>query len=279
MQQNFLVSIILPTYNRTQYVKRAIESVLDQTYKNIELIIINDGSTDKTSEIISEFRKKDKRVSILTNKINLGFVKSLNNGITIARGKYIARIDDDDFWSDPKKLEKQIEFLENHPDYVLTGGGAIGINEKGKEIFRYLLPEKDENIRKYILSDNCFIHSTVVFRRTIWELVGGYDEKFCFSEDWDLWLKFGKFGKFYNFQEYFVYYLRWPQNSLNFNIKRNLRNRIELCKKYCKDYPGYRKAFFLSWVYYFSFFLPCRKKLRPTLMQLRTLISGRPPYK
>jgi len=274
-----LVSVILSTYNREKYIKRAIESALNQTYKNIELIIINDGSTDRTAEIISEFSKKDPRITILTNETNLGLAKSLNKGISQSRGKYIARLDDDDFWSEPRKLEKQVRFFEKNPNYILVGGGVIRIDESGKEIVRHLLPESDEDIRKSILIDNTFAHPTVVFKKSTWEKIGGYDENLYFSEDWDLWLRFGKLGKFYNFQEYFTCYLQGKQNISNLNIRRNLKLNIKLRKKYRKDYPNFWKAFFLGWAYYFYTFLPFGEKFRPIFLKLRKVIFGPPPYR
>jgi glycosyltransferase involved in cell wall biosynthesis len=119
MNNQPLVSVILPTYNRVKYIRKAIESVLGQTYRNLELIIINDGSNDKTSKVIYGFAKKDQRVKTIKNETNIGLVKSLNKGITKSKGKYIARIDDDDVWSDKQKLEKQIEFLEQFYNYSL----------------------------------------------------------------------------------------------------------------------------------------------------------------
>jgi glycosyltransferase involved in cell wall biosynthesis len=280
MQNNFLVSIVLSTRNRAEYITKALQSVLNQSYKNIEVIVVNDGSTDKTSEIISAFAQKDNRIIILTNKVNLGFVKSLNKGIAFSHGKYIARIDDDDFWSDSKKLEEQVRFFESNPNYVLTGGGTICIDERGREISRYQLPEKDEDIRKRILFDNCFVHSTVVFEKKAFEKSGGYDKNFIGMEDWDLWMRMGKIGKFYNFPKYFTYYLKQSRNNLsNLNIRNNLRNQIRMRKKYKNFYPGYQKANLLGWVYYFSSFLPLREKMRLMLIKIRTLFFGRPPYK
>lgn len=260
MQQNFLVSIVLPTHNRMHYMSRAVESALNQTYKNIELIIIDDGSTDKTLEIISELSRKDKRVVILTNEVNLGYQKSLNRGIALARGEYIARIDDDDSWPDSRKLEKQVKFLEDHKDYVLTGGGAIWIDKNGKELFKYILPREDEEIRKRILISNRFVHSSVVFRKKDWERVGKYKEEWVYC-DWALWLELGKSGKFYNFPEYFVHYLKWENNMTNFNIRGNLKEQIKIREKYRKDYPQYYKAMLFGWTRYLCSFLPFRNQM------------------
>lgn len=279
-----LVSIVIATYNRAKYIKKAVESVLSQTYQNIEIIIVDDGSTDKTPEIISEFSKKDPRIVILTNKTNLGFVRTLNKGIQRAQGKYIARLDDDDFWCDSKKLEKQVEFLEIHPDYALVGGGMIKIDEKNREIARYLFPEKDEDIRKSILVENLFVHSTVLFRKYIWEKIGGYDKEFDGLEDKDLWLKIGRLKKFYNFQEFFVCYLGHQYNNpgyaaRNYGRKRQLKLNIRLRKKYRNDYSSYRKAILFCWASYFYSFLPFKQKLWPIVFKIRRLIFRFSPYK
>jgi len=277
-----LVSVILPTYNRAEYIRKAIESVLTQTYKNLELVIVDDGSIDNTSDIIYGLAKKDKRVKVVQNKTNIGLVKSLNKGITRSKGKYIARIDDDDIWCDKQKLEKQIEFLENNPDYLLVGGGVIRINEKGKEIVRLLLPERNKNIRKAILQNNCFAHSAVVFKKESWQNAGGYDETLNFSEDWDLWMKLGKLGKYYNFQEYFLIYLKAGQNKMseeNSVIRSNAKVNIKLRKRYKKDFPGFRKAYFFGWFDYFYSFLPLRKYLHPLFSRFRRFVFGPPAYK
>jgi len=284
MNQQPLVSIIIPTYNREKYIKRAVESARRQTYQNIEIIIINDGSTDKTSEIISELSEKESRIIILTNKINLGLTRTLNKGIKMAQGKYIARLDDEDFWCDKKKLEKQVDFLEKNLEYALVGGGAIKIDKKGREIVRYLLLENDEDIRKVILVDNTFVHVTTLFRKDIWEKVGGYDKEFDGLEDRDLWLKIGKLSKFYNFQEIFVCYLGHSSNNpgyvdQNYKKGRQLRLNIKLRKKYRNNYPGYRKALLLCWASYFYYLLPFREKLWSIIFRIRMLIFGPPPYK
>jgi glycosyltransferase involved in cell wall biosynthesis len=278
-----LVSIIIPTYNGGKHIERAIDSVLKQTYKNIEIIVIDDGSTDETPEIIGELSKKEPKIVVIINETNIGFVKSLNKGVGEARGKYIARLDDDDSWCDSKKLEKQVRFLEKNKDFVLVGGGIIKIDEDNREIGRYLFPKKDKDIRKSILIDNLFAHSTVLVRKDVWEKVEGYNEQFGFFADMDLWLKIGRMGKFYNFQEYFTYYLdketAGNYSMRNKDIRRKLGLLIRLRKKYRNDYPGYKKAYLFCWASYFYSFLPFKQKLRPALLKLRGLIIGPPAYK
>lgn len=278
-----LVSVILPTCNGAKYIKRALESVLSQTYQNIEMVIINDGSTDETPEIISQLAQKDPRIVISTNETNIGFVKSLNKGIREAKGKYISRIDDDDFWCDPRKLDKQVDFLEDRPDYVLIGSGMIKIDDKNREIARYLFPEKDEDIRKSILIDNLFSHGTVLFRRDTLEKVKGYSEEFDFFADMDLSMKLGEMGKFHNFQEYFACYLDkevFSNYSMrNRDIRRKLRLNLQLRKRHSDAYPGYRRAYLFCLASYIFSFLPFREKLRPFLVKIRSKIIGPPAYK
>src|SRR3990167_5227886 len=112
MNNSPLVSIILPTHNRSSLIGGSIESVLSQTFRDFELVVVNDGSTDNTRKVVDDFSMRDFRVRQVVNKTNLGLVGSLNKGVENAKGKYIARIDDDDRWCDKEKLEKQITFLE-----------------------------------------------------------------------------------------------------------------------------------------------------------------------
>jgi len=270
MEKQTLVSIILPAYNSEKYIQRAVESALKQSYKNIEVIIIDDSPNDKTMNIVSEIRRRDDRIIYIKHVNRMGFVKSLNKGIRIAKGEYIARLDSDDFWCDQKKLEKQVRFFEDHQDYVLSGGGCISIDDMGRELYRWSSLEKD--IRNTIFPDNQFIHSTVVFRKSAYELTGGYDEQLNYCEDWDLWLKMGKIGKLYNFPDYFVCYLQGSQNRSN--RTKECKVAINLIKKYRNDYPGFRRAILLGWIYYCYSFLPpsFRRLLLPISSKLRGMI-------
>jgi len=268
-----LISVVLATYNREKCITKAIESVLNQTYKNLELLILDDSSNNKTAELILDFKKKDPRIVYIKNKIRLGFVKNLNKGIRLAKGLYIARLDDDDFWLKKEKLEKQVNFLENNPDYLLVGGGIVRKNEKGQEVSERLNPETDQEIRKAMLLSCPFTHGTTVFRKKAWQIAGGYYEEVPdSSEDWELWLKFGKMGKLYNFPEYFLCYSEGQENRSNFNRRENLRFNIELIKKYRQDYPNFLKGFFVNLGFYLYYFLPFKKQLRPLFSKIKKLI-------
>jgi len=255
VKNNPIVSVIIATYDRGEYIEKAIKSVLAQVYKNVEIIVIDDGSTDNTKKIIKDYISSGKIKYIYQE--NTGSMKARDKAIGVAKGKYIAILDSDDFWCECNKLKKQVDFLEKNQDYILTGGGVIKINKAGKEIFKYLPPEKNEDIRKQILLRNVFIHSTVVFRKSGWEKTGGYCKKDSnFIHDWILWLELGKQGKLYNFKEYFVKYLEAGQNTGGkFELKANLKFR----KKYKNNYPGYKKAILICWATYFYHFLFFRK--------------------
>ena len=134
-----------------------------------------------------------------------------------------------------------------------------------------------------ILLDNTFVHSSVMFRKNIYDDIGGYDENLPYTEDWDLWMKFGKKGKMYNFQDYFVRYLWAGQNMSILKIKRNLKLCIQTRKEYKNDYPNYLRGFFWGWSYYIFVLLTPPFLLngwpRFFLSKIRRIIFGEPVYK
>lgn len=214
---------------------------MDQSYKDYELIIIDDGSTDKTFEIIKGFN--DGCVICLRNGENLGMHKSLNKGLREAGGTYIARIDDDDLWIDEDKLKKQVEFLDGNPDSVLIGTGVVVVDENGTELKRRFLPEKDDEIRDKMLEENCFIHSSVMFRKSAAMKFGGYSEKMeALDTDYDLWLKFGTIGKLANLPIYGVKYTVRPRSMSTQNRIVPFIRDIKLINKYKNRYPNYWRA-------------------------------------
>ena len=185
-----MITIICSIYNSNKTLPQMIESVLNQTYQDFELILINDGSTDNSLEIMKEFEKIDNRI-VGIDKKNSGLTKSLNIGLKKAKGEFIARIDADDVWY-PAKLEKQVEFLEQNQEYGLIGTAYNEIDENGKIIFekqRLPLLITDEEIRKNIVKFNPFFHSSVMFRREILETIGFYNEKFKYTQDYEFWVR------------------------------------------------------------------------------------------
>ncbi len=252
-----LVSVVMPTYNRANLIEKAIESILAQSYKNWELLAIDDISTDETQEIMSGYQSKYPNIKYFRIPVDKtpGISKYLNFGIKNASGKYISRLDDDDYWCDKDVLILQVDFLENNPDYVLVGGGVIIVDDEYKELFKYYKKEKCEDIRKNALIANPFMHNTVMFRRETALKLNGYNN-LKFAEDWDFWLRMGTEGKFYNFQRYFTCYLSAGQNTSFKRQREQSKLLFSIIKKYKHIYPNYYKGFLLNTVQYIYSFTP-----------------------
>ena len=195
------ISVLMSTYNGKIYLKDCMNSILKQTHKKFEFIIIEDGSKDKSLNIIKSFN--DKRIKLIINKKNIGLSKSLNKGLKIATGKYIARIDADDI-SKKNRLKYQLDYLEKNKDIGVLGTDIVIINEEKKTLnflnffkifnqkfnlkllFYKQKPDTHERCLWFLLFKNCFYHSTVMFRKNLIKSVGGY--KIRRSEDIDFLL-------------------------------------------------------------------------------------------
>ncbi len=234
------VSIILPCHNGAKYLPRALKSVQAQTFTDWDLVVVDDGSDDETASIVTEFAGNDDRIKLVINPKNLGIQKSLNRGLVALRGEYVARIDDDDEWVDRDKLKKQVEFLDNNPEHGIVGTGIIEVDENGAEIFRYRQPLRDEDVRRKILKQNCFTHSSVMFRRSAVIDLGGYPEteETRNVEDYDLWLRLGEHWKFANLPDYATKFTLRPGNISSNNKIDQFQKDIRLSKKYLGLYRG-----------------------------------------
>jgi glycosyltransferase involved in cell wall biosynthesis len=192
------ITILMPVYNGGRYIREAIESVMTQTYGRFELLIINDGSTDETVNIIHSF--KDYRIRLIESKGH-GISAALNTGLMAAKDEYIARFDADDICL-RDRLEKQVEFMESNPDVIVVGGNAEYIRESGEHLFDfhcagYTHEEIVRNLYKYCP----FIHSSVMFRKENVLQAGGYSIHAHNFEDHLLWIKLVKSGKCCNLSE------------------------------------------------------------------------------
>jgi len=193
------ISVVMSCHNSKKRLKTSIESILDQTYKNFEFIIIDDGSTDDTLDIIRGYSASDRRIKII-EKPNTGLADSLNEGIKIAKGGWIARMDADDV-SFVDRFEKQIEFIKKNPEIDVLGTGAVLISPNNEIQNSILLSERHEQITKDIFKRTIIFHSSVIMKKAFFEKVGGYDTNLLRSQDFDLWLKGIKLGhKYHNLQ-------------------------------------------------------------------------------
>ena len=204
-----LVSIIMPVYNEEASIKKAIKTVIDQTYKKFELIVIDDGSTDGTSNIVKTLQKLDERIIYLRNEENRGTTYSLNRGLRRALGEYIARIDGDD-WYHPRKLELQVKFLEGRSEYGIVGTFYILVDESGRAV-KVRLPVTHSEIMKRMAYRNAFAHSSIMVRRSVLDMVGYYDERYEYAQDYDLYFRILEVSKGYNLPSYLLYRMRRRQ--------------------------------------------------------------------
>jgi|SRR3989338_1433942 len=270
------VSILMATCNRARMIPRAIESARAQTFPDWELIISDDGSTDDTPAVVETWRKKEPRITYVRSEMNQGISRNYNRGLRIARGEYVAMMDDDDPWCDPKKLEKQVDFLDKNPDHVGCGGGMIVTDMSGKELYRYLKPRTHEEIRKRMLFGNPIANSTALYRRAAGEAVGLHDESLPSSGDRDFWMKMGLRGKLYNFPEYFAYYTVSGGNISLAKIRLHLRMSLKVMRRYKGKYPYYLPALVLNWTQYLYSFLPgpLRRAVHFELAKLKRRLVG-----
>jgi glycosyltransferase involved in cell wall biosynthesis len=223
--------------------KRAIDSILDQTFTDWELIIVDDSSKDDTNDIVKGYN--DKRIKFFTlGKNSGGSYLPRQVGLQSSTGKYIAVLDDDDIWIDNRKLELQVKYLEEHSECVLVGTDAVSTNGDGKESVCINFPKNDQTIRNRLLIWNCFCHSAVIYRRETIDTIGSYNiVKGGFyngqCNEYDLWARMGLVGKLANLPIYGVGYNNQSRN-ISFNDRLIfLKMYVDLIMKYRGKYPNW----------------------------------------
>ena len=222
----------MSVFNGERYLREAIDSILKQTYANFEFLIINDCSTDSSLDIIKSY--SDKRILLIDNRENLGLTKSLNKGLAIANGGYIARMDADDI-SNEHRFERQMNHFEKHQDLVILGTQARIINEhsqllKGPAFNK--LPLSCEAVRFYCMINNPFVHSSIMMRKDIiLDKYGGYDTTFRTSQDYDLWTRVVYENRSENLDECLLD-LRIHSNSISANYSKKSMNSLASMYKY-----------------------------------------------
>jgi len=189
-KQKPLVSVVIPVYKESNsYLKKSIESILNQTYRNLEIILIDDsGERGRVYNRLKSFSKKDKRVKLIKNKVNLGITRGLNKAIGQARGEFIARMDADDI-SEKFRIEKLMNLMLKKKDLMLAGSEAVLIDEDGKRIGLRKRNCSHEDIRRKIFLNNQFIHPSVILRKSILKKVGNYSGDYPDAEDYELFLR------------------------------------------------------------------------------------------
>jgi glycosyltransferase involved in cell wall biosynthesis len=235
------ISVIMPAYNAEKYIAEAIGSVLSQTFKDFELIIIDDASRDRTWEIIKKYSRKEKRILALHNKKNLKLSKTLNIGINKSSGAYIARMDADDL-CEPDRLEKQYRFMEHHKNVGILGGSMSVMKEDKTIIGKRTYPLDDLSIRKNIFWYSPFSHPLVMLRRSVIEKVGGYDHKFNPAEDYELYFRIGKISKFSNLPDTLLRY-RIVEKSMTTGSTKNMELQTIKIRHLYAHSKGYNMSY------------------------------------
>ncbi len=253
------VSVITTVYNGENFIEECVNSILGQTFRDFEFIIIDDGSTDKTPELLKSFT--DPRIKIIRQE-NQGLSKSLLAAVNLSQGSLIARLDADDF-SLPERLEKQVRFLDENPDFVLCGSRfQEWVGGKG---FPQRIPfiQSDAGIRRKISCYNPFAHSTVMFRKETYLEAGGYNPEVRFGQDFDLWVRMLEKGKGYNL-DHILGVLRFHQDSIT-----GRQEKKQLISAIKTRWKAYRKFWGnpLETAYFFLrtlmvLILPARLRLR-----------------
>jgi glycosyltransferase involved in cell wall biosynthesis len=237
------VSVIIPTYNRAKILPRTIESVLNQTFKDFELIIVDDGSTDNTKQTVGEFQKRDSRVKYIWQE-NFGAPAGpKNTGIKNAKGKYIAFLDDDDEWL-PEKLERQIKLFSNSSGNLgFVGCNILVVEEKTKKIIKKLkMPSypKEIFLKKLLEGNFIFTSSSILIKREVLNKVGLFDTNLKYADDWDLWLRISENFSFDFVPEYLLkYYIHQKGITINLKPFQEAEEHQYILEKYQKYYQKY----------------------------------------
>jgi len=248
------VSILILTKNRAAMLEACLRSIDRQTFRDFEVVLVNDGSTDGTPAVIERFASR-LNIKTIAHATSRGITKSRQEALENCTAEFVAMLDDDDEWLEPDKLARQVEFFRSHPKAVLIGGGRL-LRRSDEMPERSAMdalsrPEDDAAIRKTMLLRNNFFTSTVMFRRSAAMAAGGFiDDGSNVTEDYDLWLRLGTQGEMHNFPEPLDVY-RVPAYTKE-KFRMFLRRQLELIGRHRKDYPHY-------WVS--AFILRCRLAL------------------
>lgn len=251
LEKEPLVSVIIPVYNAERTIKDTLDSVINQTYKNLEIICINDCSKDNSLEILNEYVKKDERIKVLSNEKNSGVAKTRNNGLKIATGEYIAFVDSDDIWN-LTKTEKQIEFMLNN-GYKLSFTSVNFIDNDGKNTRKSFIVPKEVSYKSLLKQNVITLSSAIIDKNVLKDRLFHNDE---LHEDFIMWLEILKEDteKAYGLEESLVDY-RLTQGSKS-------RNKWKSLKMTYKTYKFFKINWIMAHHYLFHYIIRGLKKYK-----------------
>ncbi|MFA6587804.1 MAG: glycosyltransferase [Patescibacteria group bacterium] len=233
-----LVTVVMPIYNGEVHLETAIKSILNQTYPDFELLILDDASTDSSLKIIKSFN--DPRIRLIQNEANAGLNKTLNIGLAAAHSVYIARMDQDDI-SHPERLKKQIAYLEQNPEIGVCGTAVEFLAKTGKKT-NLIFPTGNNLIKWAFCFYNPIAHPTVMMRKKIVEQVNGYStlEHTHYTEDYDLWYRLLPITKFHNLEEPLLTLRKHESNMTVKNLEKNLQNAGTVNKNFLEYFLNHK---------------------------------------
>jgi glycosyltransferase involved in cell wall biosynthesis len=211
------VSVLLPVYNGAPTLSAAIESILAQTHRDLELIVIDDNSTDNSADVIRTYAARDQRIMHVFHDRNMGLAATLNEGLELANGELVARMDQDDE-SLTHRLATQIEFMSAHPRVAVAGAFVYHMGRRRRNDRLVEFPTRPEEIRKTLASQNCLYHPSTMLRRSAIQDLGGYRAAFKNAEDYDLWLRASKVHHLENIPDPLIRY-RFSVNGMTLGRK------------------------------------------------------------
>lgn len=230
-----LVSVLIPCYNVEKYVVESVSSILNQTYKNLEIITINDCSTDNTGELLQQLADKDNRIKVITNEENLKLISTLNKGIALCNGEYIARMDADDI-SLPTRIEKEVDFLERNKDHDIVSTMFYAFrseNPRKKDLHHS--PFRDEELRAYMLFRSGICHPAVMIRKRVFSELGlKFETEYLHVEDYALWSEAIYKTKIANISEPLLLYRVHQHQISSLNEDLQTENKKKVFKIHCK---------------------------------------------
>ena len=182
------ISIVMAAYNEESNIARALDSIVSQTFSDWELIVIDDGSTDATADIVRRYAENDSRIDLYSNDINMALSASLNKGIGLARGELIARADADDV-NLPERLSKQYSYMQEHNEIDVLGTGAYLLDESGQKVNSFSMPLTHAELKTSPFLKTLFFHPSVMIRRRFFDKAGLYDPRYPNAEDKEIWLR------------------------------------------------------------------------------------------
>lgn len=276
-----LVSVVIATYNMGNYLPLAIRSALDQTYANVEVLVIDDGSTDETSAAVKSFLA-DPRLIYIRHQPNVGQALAKNHGVREARGEFVAFLDADDYWH-ASKLERQLALFDRRPSLGVVFSRVMYIDEQGKEsrtsdnaLFR-------GRVSGPLLITNFIAFGTTVVRKECFECLGSFDESFRMGIDYDLWLRFSTLYEFDYIDQPLLYYRVWSGQMSN-DCRNRYINGIRIMENFLNRFPGAVDARTVSeaWAHTYVGFGDCtgtmERSIRPALSLYGCALRHKPTY-